>query len=216
MNKVLREVIRYADDTGRVLSDPFMKLPSRQKLPDYYEIIKKPVDIKKILQRIEDGKYLDFTELEKDFVQLCQNAQIYNEETSLIYEDSIQLQSIFFNARQNLFAQSSSATSEERYISYQTKCYQNNECDNSNVKFSFNFRAGDNGGGVGDSDENEDDDSNDDDGSNPSRSKSKPGTSSSSSNNTNSSSAVRKQAPTRRKRTQKKYAISDDDDDDLD
>lgn len=112
MNKVMKEVIRFADDTGRVLSDPFMKLPSRQKLPDYYEIIKKPVDIKKILQRIEDGKYYDFTELEKDFVQLCQNAQIYNEETSLIYEDSIQLQSVFFNAKQNLFA--SLAAAEER------------------------------------------------------------------------------------------------------
>ncbi|XP_031623393.1 ATP-dependent helicase brm isoform X3 [Contarinia nasturtii] len=186
MTKVMKEVIRFADDTGRVLSDPFMKLPSRQKLPDYYEIIKKPVDIKKILQRIEDGKYYDFTELEKDFVQLCQNAQIYNEETSLIYEDSIQLQSVFFNAKQNLFASLAAAAEESR--------------------------SGDNGG-AGDSDENDDDES--DDGSNPSQSKSKPGTSSSSSNNTNSSNAARKQAPTRRKRTQKKYAISDDDDDDL-
>jgi SWI/SNF-related matrix-associated actin-dependent regulator of chromatin subfamily A protein 2/4 len=33
-----------------------MKLPSRRELPDYYEIIKKPLDIKKILQRIDDGK----------------------------------------------------------------------------------------------------------------------------------------------------------------
>lgn len=114
MNKVMKEVIRFADDQGRVLSDPFMKLPSRQKLPDYYEIIKKPVDIKKIQQRIEDGKYYDFTELEKDFVQLCQNAQIYNEETSLIYEDSIQLQSVFFNAKQTLFVQLAAA--EERLV----------------------------------------------------------------------------------------------------
>lgn len=41
---------------GRVLSDPFMKLPSRRELPDYYEIIKKPLDIKKILQRIDENK----------------------------------------------------------------------------------------------------------------------------------------------------------------
>jgi hypothetical protein len=33
-----------------------MKLPSRRELPDYYEIIKKPLDIKKILQRIDEGK----------------------------------------------------------------------------------------------------------------------------------------------------------------
>lgn len=33
-----------------------MKLPSRRELPDYYDIIKKPLDIKKIMNRIEDGK----------------------------------------------------------------------------------------------------------------------------------------------------------------
>lgn len=35
-------------------------------------------------------------------MQLCQNAQIYNEEASLIYEDSIVLQSVFTNAKQRL------------------------------------------------------------------------------------------------------------------
>lgn len=104
MKKVMREVIDYEDEGGRRLSDPFMKLPSKQKLPDYYEIIKKPLDIKRISQRIEEGKYSDITELEKDFVQLCQNAQIYNEDGSLIYADSIQLQEVFGNAKAALFA----------------------------------------------------------------------------------------------------------------
>ena len=49
-------VIQYEDQDGRVLSDPFMKLPTRRELPDYYEIIKKPVDISKILNKIDDGK----------------------------------------------------------------------------------------------------------------------------------------------------------------
>lgn len=33
---------------------------------------------------------------------MCKNAQIYNEEASLIHEDSIVLQSVFTNARQRL------------------------------------------------------------------------------------------------------------------
>lgn len=33
-----------------------MKLPAKKDYPDYYEIIKKPIDINKILNRIEDGK----------------------------------------------------------------------------------------------------------------------------------------------------------------
>lgn len=48
--------IFYFNRNGRVLSEPFMKLPSRRELPDYYDVIKKPLDIKKIMNRIEDGK----------------------------------------------------------------------------------------------------------------------------------------------------------------
>lgn len=50
-------IIIYSTD-GRLLSEPFMKLPSRRELPDYYDVIKKPLDIKKILARIEDGKVI--------------------------------------------------------------------------------------------------------------------------------------------------------------
>lgn len=37
--------------------------------------------------------------MEKDFTQLCQNAQTYNEEASLIYEDSVALRGVFEAAR---------------------------------------------------------------------------------------------------------------------
>lgn len=47
-------------------------------------------------------QYTDFADLERDFMLLCQNAQIYNEEASLIHEDSIVLQSVFSNAKQRI------------------------------------------------------------------------------------------------------------------
>merc|ERR1712008_534871 len=56
MRKLIEIVIQYEDQDGRILSDPFMKLPSRKELPDYYEVIRKPVDITKILTKIDDGK----------------------------------------------------------------------------------------------------------------------------------------------------------------
>lgn len=40
-----------------------MKLPSRRKLPDYYDIIKRPIDIKKILAKIEDTKVCVYDKL---------------------------------------------------------------------------------------------------------------------------------------------------------
>merc|ERR1712013_918299 len=102
MKKLIEVVLQYEDSDGRVLSEPFYKLPSRKELPDYYEIIKRPVDIAKIQQRIDDEKYEDMDALERDFMILCKNTQHYNEDGSLIFEDSIVLQSVFTNARERL------------------------------------------------------------------------------------------------------------------
>ncbi|CAB4058741.1 ATP-dependent helicase brm [Lepeophtheirus salmonis] len=105
MKKLMEIVIRYEDQDQRVLSDPFMKLPTAEELPDYYEVIKRPIDILKIMDRIESGKYIDMESLEKDFLLLCSNTQKYNEDDSLIHEDSIVLQSVFINARERLDAE---------------------------------------------------------------------------------------------------------------
>jgi SWI/SNF-related matrix-associated actin-dependent regulator of chromatin subfamily A protein 2/4 len=56
MKKLMEIVIKYEDQDGRVLSEPFMKLPSKKELPDYYQVISRPVDIKKILGKIDDEK----------------------------------------------------------------------------------------------------------------------------------------------------------------
>ncbi|XP_049821381.1 ATP-dependent helicase brm-like isoform X2 [Aethina tumida] len=114
MRKLMSIVTKYTDSDGRLLSEPFMKLPPRKEYPDYYEIIKKPIDINKILNRIEDGKYLSFLDVERDFMLLCQNAQIYNEETSLIHEDSIVLQSVFSNAKQRIETDKAESDEEDK------------------------------------------------------------------------------------------------------
>ena len=56
MRKLMEIVIKYQDQDGRVLSEPFMKLPSKKELPDYYEVIRRPVDIAKILSKIDGEK----------------------------------------------------------------------------------------------------------------------------------------------------------------
>merc|ERR1712045_931647 len=102
MKKLIDAVVGYEDSDGRILSEPFYKLPSRKELPDYYEVIRKPVDIAKIQKRIDDDKYDDMDALEKDFFLMCKNTQQYNEDGSLIFEDSIVLQSVFTNARERI------------------------------------------------------------------------------------------------------------------
>lgn len=102
MKKILDVVLNYKDRDDRVLSEAFFQLPSKKDLPEYYEIIAKPVDFKKIKQRIRDHRYRSLDDLETDVMLLCENAQSYNIEGSLIYEDSIVLKSVFTSARERL------------------------------------------------------------------------------------------------------------------
>lgn len=102
MRKLLNVVISYQDSDERYLSEPFMKLPSRRELPDYYRQIDCPIDFAGIKERVRTHVYRSLDDLEKDVTLLCKNTQDYNMENSLIYEDSIVLHSVFTNARQRL------------------------------------------------------------------------------------------------------------------
>ena len=112
MKFLINCVIKYKDNDGRVLSDPFVQLPTRRELPDYYDIIKKPIDLKRIQQRIKDSKYGSLDALEAEVELMARNTQEYNVEGSLIYDDSIVLQSVFKSARTRLEAEPADESSE--------------------------------------------------------------------------------------------------------
>ncbi|CAI5448367.1 unnamed protein product [Caenorhabditis angaria] len=95
MKKFLKVVMDYKGSDDRVISEPFYELPTKKELPDYYQIIQKPMDFAKIEKKIETGRYATMEELNSDVVLLCRNAQTYNEEDSDIYNDSKILLSIW-------------------------------------------------------------------------------------------------------------------------
>ncbi|XP_047674125.1 probable global transcription activator SNF2L2 isoform X2 [Tachysurus fulvidraco] len=113
MSAIIDTVINYRDGSGRQLSEVFVQLPSRKELPEYYELIRKPVDFKKIKDRVRNHKYRSLGDLEKDVMLLCHNAQTYNLEGSQIFEDSIVLQSVFRSARQKIAKEESEDDSNE-------------------------------------------------------------------------------------------------------
>uniref|UniRef100_A0A4W5LRH6 Bromo domain-containing protein n=1 Tax=Hucho hucho TaxID=62062 RepID=A0A4W5LRH6_9TELE len=95
MNAIIDTVINYRDgvvvfDTNqcswsnRQLSEVFVQLPSRKELPEYYELIRKPVDFKKIKERVRSHKFRSVSDLEKDVMLLCHNAQTFNLEGSQV------------------------------------------------------------------------------------------------------------------------------------
>ncbi|KAK0150255.1 putative global transcription activator SNF2L2 [Merluccius polli] len=100
LNTLVDMVINYKDGLGRQISRGFAQLPSKKEVPEYYELIRKPVDFRRIKERVRNHKYRSVGDLEKDIILLCQNAQTFNLEGSQVnlkklylktYEDSIVL-----------------------------------------------------------------------------------------------------------------------------
>lgn len=57
-----------------------------QKYPEYYQVIKNPIDLKMIATKIQDGKYSKLDDLERDLNLMIRNAQTYNEPKSIIFK----------------------------------------------------------------------------------------------------------------------------------
>lgn len=75
-------------ETERLRSEIFEKLPSKKIFPDYYHIIKQPISFNEIKKRIRNGDYMDLEQFHADFKLMFNNARIYNEEGSIVYEDA--------------------------------------------------------------------------------------------------------------------------------
>uniref|UniRef100_A0A1I8FDY0 Bromo domain-containing protein n=1 Tax=Macrostomum lignano TaxID=282301 RepID=A0A1I8FDY0_9PLAT len=84
MNRLLDIILTYRDSDGRVLSEPFVKLPSRKELPDYYEVIRKPMDFAKIRDENPRAPLPRRGRPRVDVQLLCRNAQMYNKDGSLL------------------------------------------------------------------------------------------------------------------------------------
>ncbi|KAK7457993.1 hypothetical protein BaRGS_00039138 [Batillaria attramentaria] len=101
----LYESVRdYQDKAGRALSAPFIKLPLKSDYPDYYEVIKKPMDMQRVQQKLLANQYESVEDMVADFVQMFDNACKYNEPESIIYKDALTLQRVVFEKKVELTA----------------------------------------------------------------------------------------------------------------
>lgn len=77
---------RIANDrmSARILI--FTDDSSLQEYPDYYEVIKKPINLEIISQKLKGNCYESLDDLISDFVLMFDNAFKYNEPDSQIYK----------------------------------------------------------------------------------------------------------------------------------
>eukprot|EP01044_Picomonas_judraskeda_P008940 COSAG03_NODE_1057_length_4934_cov_2.588004_2_plen_684_part_00 len=79
----------------RKRSEIFMVLPDRKDLPYYYRVIKRPIDLTMIRERIDNDKYTDLWRFKEDMELMFDNARLFNSEDSLVYEDACVLNDVF-------------------------------------------------------------------------------------------------------------------------
>ncbi|VDO63669.1 unnamed protein product [Heligmosomoides polygyrus] len=83
----LYSAVREATDTdGRKLAGAFIRLPTKEEYPDYYEVIRKPMDLQRILQRLQAHGYARWVDIVADLSLMLENACKYNEPESTIYK----------------------------------------------------------------------------------------------------------------------------------
>ncbi|XP_069062181.1 protein polybromo-1 isoform X10 [Pleurodeles waltl] len=95
LEQLLEAVVTATDPSGRLICELFQKLPSKVQYPDYYAIIKEPIDLKIIAQRIQTGYYKTTSAMAKDIDLLTKNAKTYNEPGSQVFKDANTIKKLF-------------------------------------------------------------------------------------------------------------------------
>ena len=70
---------------NRTISQPFQTPvdPDTDGAPDYFEVIKKPMDLSTMKSKLNKGIYKSLKEVQEDFHLIFQNTRDYNEEDSI-------------------------------------------------------------------------------------------------------------------------------------
>ncbi|KJH49886.1 protein, SNF2 family [Dictyocaulus viviparus] len=88
-------MVGFKTNDGREIAVPFIELPTKRELPDYYEVVQNPMDFARIKKKIDKGRYATIEEMGGDVKLLCENARLYNMEGSDIYNDSLLLEAVW-------------------------------------------------------------------------------------------------------------------------
>jgi protein polybromo-1 len=103
--EILQAVRKVVDEDGRNISEPFEKLPSRFALPEYYDIIKCPVDCASIerMLRKPSGGYPNVWFFLVGMELMFTNCKRFNDPAALLYSDADVLRNVYLEAVKERF-----------------------------------------------------------------------------------------------------------------
>ncbi|GAN06985.1 chromatin structure-remodeling complex subunit snf2 [Mucor ambiguus] len=92
--RVEKAIVLEDDEYYRKRCELFMDLVDKRDYPDYYTLIKNPISMNMIRRRMHSFYYEDIHKFRNDFSAMFENARIFNEEGSAVYEDANEMEKI--------------------------------------------------------------------------------------------------------------------------
>ena len=111
MDNVHDTLLDMKDETGTYeLANPFIDLVPKSDYPEYYQLIKNPICLNDIGERINKNYYQSLKQFRNDIGLMVQNCKTFNEEGSQLVVDVVKIEV----CPQNMFCQNRSANTVYR------------------------------------------------------------------------------------------------------
>ncbi|KAI9928062.1 hypothetical protein ASPWEDRAFT_173710 [Aspergillus wentii DTO 134E9] len=95
MMDVVLVIYEVREEDGHDPSKLFHRSVNKRNVPDYYDIIKEPMALSILKQKINKREYKSFAEFVRDCALIPHNAQTYNRPNSQAYEDALVIKDVF-------------------------------------------------------------------------------------------------------------------------
>ncbi|KAE8336505.1 hypothetical protein BDV24DRAFT_141607 [Aspergillus arachidicola] len=95
MMDVVMAIYEYREEDGHDPSKLFQRSVNKRNVPDYYDIIKEPMALSILKQKINKREYTKFSLFVRDCALIPHNAQTYNRPKSQAYEDALVIKDVF-------------------------------------------------------------------------------------------------------------------------
>lgn len=86
------------------VSEPFHEKvdPVREQAPNYYEKIRRPMELRTVLEKLDNGQYPTVEKWREDMLLIWKNAMTYNEAGNPIHEIAAELNVLFKRESENV------------------------------------------------------------------------------------------------------------------
>jgi hypothetical protein len=110
-----RRLIQHLIRSNKSAAEPFL-VPVPASVPGYYEMIKQPMDLSTIRNKLDSNAYSSRGEFESDFLLMVLNAYTYNHPDNFVHKFAVELESSFRDLMQRALRDLNEHLVEERKI----------------------------------------------------------------------------------------------------